>query len=358
MSTEIEVKATLPILSTNFELIKSELSAELEKYKNVVVTLDTLASDKKLANEVAAKGKAFDTIRKEKVAEISAPITLFTTQMNSLKGMCIELANSIKDQVKVFESEKLKEIQALLKKTMIESLDAASVDDEFRILSIDHLVKLTAITKKGALTKASKDEINAIVSDKRAIMQTTQLRLAQLETESFRAGLDVPLVRLNVENFLFSTDEEYQENLTKVIESECQRQVTAAARKKELADKAVALAAEQEKKNTEQQQQRSVEVQHTENESKANHFAQSRAKESAERVNPLRSQSAASQQQVNNSTDETTISDGKVTYVATAQFKLRVPPHITSEQIQSKLERMLLDAGINSLHSIGVMRDA
>tara|TARA_R110000744_G_scaffold380568_1_gene503235 strand:+ start:16955 stop:17923 length:969 start_codon:yes stop_codon:yes gene_type:complete len=322
MKTEIEVQSNLPAITTNFDLVKADLSAELEKYNNVVVTIDTLTADKKLAQEISAKGKEFDKIRKDKVAEISEPINVFATQMKELSSMCTGLAGTIKSQVKVFEDAKLKEIHALLKNTMMTALDEAEIDDEFRVLSIDHLIKLGAITKGGALTKGSKDAINAIVADKRVIMQTTQLRLAQLEAESFKAGLDIPLVRLNVEQFIFDSDENYSNHLKKVIQSEFERQQAAKARKKELADKEVASAVEPVKKEEVQQQE------------------QPKAQ--------LRSQQV----------EHKAPSDGKVAYTATAQFKLRVPPHITERQIQDKLEQMLTDAGINSLYSLGVMRDA
>ena len=174
MSTEIEVQSNLPAITTNFDLVKADLSAELEKYNNVVVTIDTLAADKKLAQEITVKGKEFDEIRKEKVAEISEPINVFASQMKELSGMCTNLADTIKSQVKVFEEEKLTEIRELLKTTMMSSLDDANIDNEFRVLSIDHLVKLGAVTKTGSLNKGSKDAINAIVADKKAIMQTTQ----------------------------------------------------------------------------------------------------------------------------------------------------------------------------------------
>tara|TARA_R110002049_G_scaffold225946_7_gene397918 strand:+ start:248 stop:1204 length:957 start_codon:yes stop_codon:yes gene_type:complete len=318
MSTEIEVQSNLPAITTNFDLVKADLSAELEKYNNVVVTIDTLAADKKLAQEITAKGKEFDEIRKEKVAEISEPINVFASQMKELSGMCTNLADTIKSQVKVFEEEKLTEIRELLKTTMMSSLDDANIDNEFRVLSIDHLVKLGAVTKTGSLNKGSKDAINAIVADKKAIMQTTQLRLAHLESESFKAGLDIPLVRLNVEQFLFDTDENYNKHLHNAIESEFERQQAAKARKKALAEKEVASAVD--------------EVKQPEPEAKPQPTAQ------------LKSQQQSS--------------DGKVAYTATAQFKLRVPAFVTEQQIQDKLQKMLTDAGIVSLHSIGVQKDA
>lgn len=321
---EFEVKSTtLPAIATNFDIVKADLKAELAKYDNVVVTLDTLADDKKLAKEITAKGKAFDTLRKEKLAEISKPLVVFGDHMKELTTICSSLAETIKSQVKTFEGEKLKDIGALLKTTLEVMRTEAEISFEFRTdKASDVFIKLGAITKSGALTKGSKDGLSAIVSSEKAIMQTTALRLAQLEAESFKAGLEIPLVRLNVEYFLFGSDEEYSEKLSTAIHSEYQRQQAAVARKKELDDKAI--------------------------ESAANHNQAETATVKKPELRSYQKQTVESPQP----------DDGKVAYTATATFKLRVPCQITEQQIATKLEKMMADAGITSLHSVGVMKDA
>ena len=319
MIMEFEVKSTtLPAITTNFDIVKTDLKAELAKYENVVVTSETLAEDKKLAKEIAAKGKAFDTLRKEKLAEISKPLVVFGDQMKELQAICTNLAGTIKSQVKTFEDEKLKEIGKLLKDTLEEKRTAAEVHFEYRLDGAsDTLVKLGAITKTGALNKGSKDALDMIVSNEKAVMQKVELRLAQLESESYKAGLDVPLVRLNVEQFLFDTDEKYNEYLATAIQSEYERQQAAKLRKAEL----------QAKENNTNVQQES-----------------------------LSPKLVAGTQAIQNLPQQP--SDGKIGYTATAQFKLRVPPQITEQQIAAKLEKMMADAGITSLHSVGVMKDA
>jgi hypothetical protein len=321
---DIEVQSTtLPVITTNFDIVKAGLKAELAKYENVVVTPETLAEDKKLAKEIAAKGKAFDAIRKEKLAEISQPLVVFGEQMKELTNICGSLAETIKSQVKTFEDEKLKEIGVLLKTTLEVMRTEAEISFEFRLdKASDVFIKLGAITKSGALTKASKDSLAAIVSSEKAVMQTVALRLAQLEAESFKAGLEIPLVRLNVEHFLFDSDEGYSEKLSTSINSEYERQQAAKARKKALDDKAIESAASN--RQTDATAAKKIEL-------------RSYQKQAQENQQP---------------------SDGKVAYIATATFKLRVPKSITEQQITDKLQGMMDKAGITSLDSIGVMKDA
>lgn len=350
MNTEIEVNAELPVIKTNFDLVKSDLAAHLKTYENVVVTIDTLAEDKKLAKTITATGKEFDTLRKEKLAEVSRPLVVFGDQMNELSGMCTSLAATIKSQVKVFEDAKLEEISKLLKSTMMAALDEANIDDEFRVLNIDHLIKLGAITKTGALNKASKDAINAIVSDKKAIMQTTQLRLVQLESGSFKAGLDIPLVRLNVEQFLFDTDEKYNEHLISAINSEFERQQAAKVRKKELEDKEILLAA----KNAETKPETEAVV--TQQDNRITGGATTTTRSRVQLRSYQQAQPSIEPQQAQQT--PTIVDDGKIVWVATASFKLRVSSRVTADKISDKLTSMMLEAGISSLQNIEVKVDA
>lgn len=315
MKNNIEVELTLPALTNvNFDLVKSELSADLEKYKNVLVTTETLADDKKLAQTISGKAKEFAKIRKDKVTEISAPIVAFQDQMKELEAMCTNLSTSIKSQVKVFEDEKLEEIGKLLKKSLEVMRTDAGISFMFRAdKASDSLIKLGAVTKSGALTKGSKDSLFAIVNGEKSIMQTTELRLAQLESECLKAGLEVILTKVNVEQFLFDTDENYSAHLVRVINAQFEQEQAAKTRKANLASKL------------------------------------NKPVEQATKV-PAQPKPADQIQQPS--------SDGKVSYTATAIFKLRVSSQITEQQIAVKLKKMMADTGITSLHSVGVIKDA
>lgn len=325
MNNEIKIEKTLPTISgVDFEMVKAELEADLEKYKNVVVTPETLNDDKKLAISISGKAKAYAKIRKDTIDEISKPIVAFSDQMKKLEGMCTDLSNTIKKQVKVFNDQKLKEISAEIYKELGLMREAESIADEFIVIGVaDALTKLTAITKTGKLTSSTRKSLSEIVSSEKSLMQTTNLRLAQLESESYKAGLDIPLVRLNVEQFLFDTDEMYNEHLAKAIESEFNRQQAAKARKAELDSKL----------------------------SQNNHDPEKENKEQPQQGVKLRSYQA-------NTVEPEQPNDGKVSYTATAIFKLRVPSSITEQRIAAKLEEMMTEAGITSLHSVGVMKDA
>ena len=329
----IKVESTLPALTTNFDVVKAELESELSKYQNVVVTLDTLAQDKKLAQEIAAKGREFDKLRKEKVSEISAPIKVFDDQMKSLKGICDNLAGTIKSQVKTFEDEKLIEIGKTLEQALTEARQKADVvEDFFGVDMHKPLIKLTALTKTNKLTKASQSAIDEIVFNEKSNMQLVALRIAQLEAKSYEAGLEIPIAQVNVNHFILASDEEYSSKLTHVIQAELQRQEDAQRRRaekeaREIAKREAIERAEQERKVEEEQVER-----------QAQHHQ------------------AKQEQPVTHQVTQQSPSEN-ISCMVQANFMISVPQQVTDAQIQNKLSKMLEKAGITSLSGIKVIRN-
>lgn len=107
---EIEIKKyELPKLEIkNYDQIKSFVEEENEKYKNYLVTEDTLEKDTKKRAELQKQAKAIDDRRKEIEKEISLPIKEFKEKCDVLKKMYEESADNIDKQIKIFE-ERLKE---------------------------------------------------------------------------------------------------------------------------------------------------------------------------------------------------------------------------------------------------------
>lgn len=359
MATEI-VKLKPPVLELNFDEIKGELVAELDKYQNVVVTPETCAADKKLAQEISARGKEFNRLRIDKVKEISAPIKLFEDQMKELTSLCNQVADSIKTQVKTFEDERLADISRKLIAEMFSVRERFKIEPEFRVETIDHLIKLTAVTAKGALKKATISELERIAQNELARQQVTENRLLQLESESYKAGLTTPLVRLNVEPFLFLDKESYEANLLALIESELKRQEQAEIRKQEQEErKARAKAIAEQRK---QEQESHAEVKETadidERPVPEATFSQEPMPEDEPVDYDQYAEQMAQEQESHQQEDRIKVKDGHVLCYATAVFKISVPNQVTEQMIENKLISMLESAGISSLDSIKVEKHA
>jgi len=346
----IKVESTLPALTTNFNVVKADLEQELSKYKNVVVTLETLADDKKLAKEIVAKGKTFDTLRKEKVKEISAPIKVFDDQMKELKAICDNLAGTIKSQVKVFEDEKLEEIAETIKKALNDAREKSGVVKEFFGMSMHlDLVKLTAITKAGRLTKSTQSAVDEIVFNEKSNMQLVALRIAQLEAKSYEAGLDVPIAQVNINHFILEGDEIYANKLDQVISAELERQEQAKRRKAEIEAREIAKR-EAQKKSEEDRIVREQELKAQEEQ----RMSQERVQHHEQHQQNIREQQVHQHVETHQATQQ---APENIACMINAKFLVSVPPHVTDQQIQNKLVRMLEQAGITSLSGIEVIRN-
>lgn len=368
-------KSSLPILEFNFDDVKKELTEEMETYKGVVVTLETLKEDKKLAQELKSKGTAFNQQRLDKVKAISAPIVEFTNQMNELKDICTKSAKLISDQVEKFEGDMLVTIEKLLLKTLTEYRDREEIRVEFRMAGVESaLTKLGAVTAKGALTKGSKEKLAAIASEELALQGKVDYRLLQLESESHKANLDTPLNKISVESFLFEDDATYAIHLEKVIAIEIGRQEDRKA---------------QEKLNAtidQKQQEERVAVDTVTPENVSTKLAARFGDENSEylsgrskdEVNNLISQSsmgdsrdfqnappseydnyadAMMQEQASHQPEpEIQLKDGYVLCIATATFKVSVPHQVSEEMVQEKLVKMMADAGVTTLETMQVVK--
>lgn len=342
------VEFKLPSFTFDFEAIKGELLSELEKYNGVVVTAETLKDDKKLAQELSVKGKAFNKQRIDKIKEISKPIELFKSQMDELVLICNQTATKIKDQVSKFEDKRLEAGEKLAEMALHKMRDEAGIELEFQTSSIPQ-IKLGSLTAKDALTKGTLDKLKEIVSNELSVQQKVQFRLLQLESESYKAKLKTPLVRLNVEPFLFSSDENYTERLAEIIESELGRQDIIEQESSVLNDEEVVTS-----------------------DSNLDDFINHRTEEYIDTyeynmgVDLASGQDQSASHYIQESEPEPEYQQqecyqpeqGNVVVSVITTFKVEVPHQVSDELVANKIVEMIGNAGIESLDNVQVIRDA
>lgn len=312
----IETKLTPAVIETNFEDAKKQVTAELEKYDNYLVTSETLASDKKLAQTIKAQGKEINDLRLAKKKELIAPIDAFEAQANELKGLYLEAANKISEQVTKFEQVTLDKLRDDLIELLKVDFEKLGVKEQFQKFDVDHLVKLTNITNSGKPTKKAKDGVLSIGQDCFVEQSRYNDRIMQAENQSLRAGLSSPLQEIHIKSFIFADDARFDSELESLINVELERQ---------------------------QETQSKVQVQTEPPASKTLDLPQSEVFEQ------MQDSPVESEQEI-----KPVVVDGKIEYICTATFKVTVPEQVPVSKIEEKLVKMIEDSGITSLQGVEV----
>lgn len=312
----IETKLTPAVIETNFEDAKKQVMAELEKYDNYLVTSETLASDKKLAQSIKAQGKEINDLRLTKKKELIAPIDEFEKKANELKGLYLEAANKISEQVTKFEQVTLDKLRDDLIELLKIDFEKLGVKEQFQKFDVDHLVKLTNITSSGKPTKKAKDGVLAIGQDCFVEQSRYNDRIMQAENQSLRAGLSSPLQEIHIKSFIFSDDAQFNAGLEALINVELERQ---------------------------QETQSKVQVQSQPPATKTLDLPQSEVFEQ------MQDAPVEAEQEI-----KPVVIDGKIEYICTATFKVTVPEQVPVSKIEEKLVKMIEDSGITSLQGVEV----
>lgn len=356
LTTLLELKATPAAVQFDFEGAKAWLTKELEKYENIVVTVDSVADDKKLAQEVKAKSRDINRLRIDTKKALLEPITEFEEQTKELSGMCDTLSLQIETQVKKFEQIRLDNLTQQLM-TLRDKLRAElNIEEVHFSAEFDDLIKLGSLTKTDNLTKSAREEMEQRVNKELQAQQRTEMRLLQLENECLKSGMDAPLTRENVEAFLYQDDASYQARLSGLIQNELERQVRAReAHERRIKEEQERLAIQQA-----QREQERLATEHPEPEPAPEPSLEAYGEPHCIEPEPHNQetyQAPHSQHyQPSNERHSDNMNSSQITKTVAAYFTVTVPSHVPNHAIENKLKRMLSDAGITSLTNIEVMQ--
>lgn len=99
-------KEIMPVVEINYQELKTSLTAEMEKYRGIVVTDDTLKGCKATQKELAGLKRSIDDYRKTKKKELSAPIAAFENQCKELISIIDQVEKPIKEGIAVYDNKK------------------------------------------------------------------------------------------------------------------------------------------------------------------------------------------------------------------------------------------------------------
>jgi hypothetical protein len=211
----------LPAITSNFTETKARIGSYLKEFE-FLVTEDDCKFAKEKATELNKLADTLDTLRKDKIKEISAPIAAFDAEAKAIHGMIKQTRQSLVDQYVKFELKTKEKLCAILSNEVKNLWKLHGVEKEFQRAIFDDLIILSNVTSTGRLTKKADDALVARVMQDKRLQDTITARLLVLEGTSLKAGLKAPLERHNVAHFLFSDD--YDNQLQNLINSELKRQ--------------------------------------------------------------------------------------------------------------------------------------
>lgn len=219
-----EIKTVPASIEFNFDAVKSNVSAHLEKFRGVVLTDETFKEGKELIKEINSTRKLLEEARKSEAKKAGEPIKFFEGQMKVLVSLHDELLDDLRTQIAKFEEAKKIEIQGTLESLIADKWKEKNVRPEFQSSSVSHLILLGSLTPTGKLTGAATAEIERLASNDLLLQTQTDMRLSQLEAMCYKAGLAAPLTHGHVSHFLFDDEVSYQTRLNALMSNELERE--------------------------------------------------------------------------------------------------------------------------------------
>lgn len=377
MQEVIEVKNTPAVLEVNFEDLRESLERDLEKYR-VVVTADTVKDAKALATELRKTKKVIDDRRKAEVAKASEPVKAFDDRMKELIKMIDSGVADLKVQVDRFEDETREKVLEKVYALRAELWSDFAIDPEFQRAKVEDLAIVSNLTQKGNLAAKARDEVKARVQADKGLQDQTRLRLAELESESYRHGLAAPLTRDHVEHFLFAEEDRYRSELSRILDAEVNRQAQAEQRERDRLERQ--RAAEERVARERQERQEREEAERLRRESiqreKDNEAGLARsAADVREELNRRRDQAAGNGRENQEGEAEVPRNLEELEAIQPSQnmiraneprktrvtveclFDIDVPVQVTDEQIEAQLRAQMAEAGFRSKPRIRVVRN-
>jgi len=192
---EIKLEKQLPIVSINFNEVKTSIQEAMSKYTGLVVTEEELPGCKTTQKQLAGYRSKLDTYRKDVKKEMTKPITDFENQCKELIGLVKDAEEPIKAGIEVF-NEKVREnkrtdaLSTILKVVIEQGLnekyaDQLTVLDKYTMLSAKDKDTKTDIEQRAFLLLQDQErEIEQIKIEKERVAEALRLeneRIAELK---------------------------------------------------------------------------------------------------------------------------------------------------------------------------------
>lgn len=190
-----------PVIITNYEEISKSLDEQLENYKGLVVTEETLPGCRKAQSELSSARRKIDEYRKEKKKEAEKPIKNFEKQCKELILKIEKVEKPVKDGMQVFtdkkKEEKRKEAAEIIEKTAKDFelegkfKEDLTVLDKYTNLSISKKAVREDVETRAFALKVAQDKEKDCLDTIKTVLDSENSRLtAKMEISDFRHLID------------------------------------------------------------------------------------------------------------------------------------------------------------------------
>lgn len=170
---ELIVKYQATELVTNFEDVKNEVIKQVEKY-SIDVTDENLKEAKQVMADLNKVKAGISDKYKQYIDSISQPINQLKSEKKELEAIITNGRQKIADSVQEYEKFILASIHENITIYKVEICEEKNIDPY--AVNINDLVKLSAVTTNGRLTKAT--------------IEAVDLRVQAVENEILKAKLE------------------------------------------------------------------------------------------------------------------------------------------------------------------------
>lgn len=171
---EIELNKQLPVITMNFEEVKASLIENMEIYKGIIVTEESLKDCKSTQKELAGLRNKVDGYRKDVKREMEKPIKEFEGQCKELIGLIEEVERPIKSGITEFDNKRREEKRKFVDINIFKISQALGLEKKYA-------EQLTVLDKYLNLTASAKNVVEDITQRAESLKQQQNMEKAKLE---------------------------------------------------------------------------------------------------------------------------------------------------------------------------------
>lgn len=186
---EIQINKQLPVITMNFEEVKASLIENMERYKGIIVTEESLKDCKATQKDLAGLRNKLDTYRKDVKKEMEKPIKAFESDCKELIGLIAEVEAPIKFGILEFDNKRKEEKRKFADIKIFETCQALGLEKKYAD-------QLTVLDKYLNLSASAKSVLEDIEQRAEALKQ--QQNMDKVKDEMIKANIESALETVNL----------------------------------------------------------------------------------------------------------------------------------------------------------------
>ena len=186
---DIEINKQLPVITMNFEEVKASLVENMEKYKGIIVTEESLKDCKATQKDLAGLRNKLDSYRKDVKKEMEKPIKAFESDCKELIGLIAEVEAPIKSGILEFDNKRKEEKRKFADIKIFEICQKLNLEKKYAD-------QLTVLDKYLNLSASAKSVVEDIEQRAEALKQ--QQNMDKVRAEMVKANIESALETVNL----------------------------------------------------------------------------------------------------------------------------------------------------------------